>query len=87
MVSKVEPSSLLGTLSIIVSKEDDIALIQRAIQSELTENPFCPVVADLFVPLLQKAKKGDEEALKMAVQIALDSFAPKRSIFSIFRRR
>ncbi len=66
--------------------EADKSLIYLAIQKELLENPYCPVVSDLYVPLLEKIDKGNKEALELALQIAQDSLAPKKSLFSFFKR-
>ncbi len=66
--------------------ERDLTLIHQAIQKELSENPFCPVVSDLYAPLLEKINQGDKEALQLALQIAHDTLASGKSLFPFLKR-
>ncbi|HLE48633.1 MAG TPA: hypothetical protein VI819_01175 [Patescibacteria group bacterium] len=66
--------------------EIDKSLIFSAIQKELSENPDCPMVSELYGPLLERIDKGDSEALELALQMAHDSLAPKKSFFSFLKR-
>jgi len=65
----------------------DLSRINLAMQKELLENPFCPVVIDLFVPLLERILAGDPKAFELASEIAESSLKPHVPLFSSIRRR
>ena len=55
--------------------EDDLSLIHQAVERELSENPCCPMVFDLYLPLLEKIEQGDTKALELALRMAQDTLA------------
>lgn len=52
-------------------------IVYAAINAERRENPDCPV-ASMLEDLLVMYRAGDEGALRLAVDIAKDTLAPKR---------
>lgn len=68
-----------------MSTEQEMDTIYRAIQTELAENPWCPMVSDLYGPLLKRIENGDKDALKLALEMANDSLAPRKPILPFIR--
>jgi len=44
------------------------------------------MVSDLYAPLLEKINQGDEKALQLALQMARDTLAPRKPLFSFLKR-
>jgi hypothetical protein len=57
--------------------DDPKQLVYAAINAERRENPDCPV-ASMMEDLLVMYRAGDEGALRLAIDIAKDTLAPRR---------
>lgn len=56
--------------------DDPQQIVYDAINAERKENPACPV-ASMLEELLEMHRAGDEGALRLAIDIANDTLAPR----------